>query len=164
MARIDADTLLKAYSIGVFPMAASRDDPRLYWFDPDMRGIIPLDGFHVPKRLARTVRSGRFEIRVNSAFDEVMAACAEPRPDSAETWINAEIRSSTASSTRAAMRIASNAGARDGSRAGSTASASARRSSARACSGRETDASKVALVHLVERLRREASSCWTRSS
>jgi len=88
MPGIDAQTLLKAYSIGVFPMARSRDDPELYWFDPDPRGILPLDDFHAPRRLLRTMRSQPFRITTNFAFEDVMRACAAPRPGHPETWIN----------------------------------------------------------------------------
>lgn len=88
MQGIDADLLLKAYSIGVFPMAMSRDDPELHWFDPEKRGIIPLDGFHIPKRLARTLRKAPYDISVDADFEGVMRACAAPRPGHDETWIN----------------------------------------------------------------------------
>lgn len=88
MQGIDADLLLKAYSIGVFPMAMSRDDPELHWFDPDRRGVIPLDGFHIPKRLARTMKAAPYDITVDTDFEGVMRACAAPRPGADETWIN----------------------------------------------------------------------------
>lgn len=88
MSGIDAQTLLKAYSIGVFPMAMSRDDPELYWFDPDPRGILPLDGFHAPRRLLRTMRAQSLRITTDTAFEAVMRACAAPRPGHPETWIN----------------------------------------------------------------------------
>lgn len=88
---LDAQTLLKAYAIGVFPMAMARRDPELYWFDPDTRGIIPLDAFHVPRRLARTLRSGRFAVSADQAFGEVMRYCALSRPGHPETWINDRI-------------------------------------------------------------------------
>ncbi len=91
MSGLDAPTLLRAYAIGVFPMAMSRDDPELYWFDPEMRGVIPLDAFHVPHRLKRTIRQRPYRISVDTAFEHVMRACAEPRPGHEETWINDEI-------------------------------------------------------------------------
>ena len=87
----DADTLLKAYAIGVFPMAMSRDDPELHWFDPEKRGIIPLDRFHIPRRLARTLRAEPFRVTADAAFERVMRLCAEPRPGRTETWINETI-------------------------------------------------------------------------
>jgi leucyl/phenylalanyl-tRNA--protein transferase len=81
--------LLRAYAEGLFPMAEKRDDPELYWVSPERRGIIPLDGFHVPHRLARTVRSNRFQVTTDHAFSAVMQGCAEP--GRGETWINDEI-------------------------------------------------------------------------
>jgi len=84
--------LLKAYACGIFPMAESADDPALYWIEPDMRGIIPLEGFHVPARLARTVRSTNWTVHVDRDFDAVIEGCAEPKQDRARTWINARIR------------------------------------------------------------------------
>lgn len=87
MQGIDADLLLKAYSVGVFPMAMSRDDPELHWFDPERRGIIPLDAFHVPKRLARTMKAEPFAISTDTDFEGVMRACAARD----ETWINESI-------------------------------------------------------------------------
>ena len=89
---ITPEVLLKAYACGIFPMAESADDPALYWIEPEKRGIIPLDTFHVPSRLARTVRSDRFSIAVNRDFEGVLDGCAEPQPGRARTWINARIR------------------------------------------------------------------------
>ncbi|MGQ3672472.1 leucyl/phenylalanyl-tRNA--protein transferase [Xanthobacter sp. TB0136] len=90
--QITSDVLLKAYACGIFPMADSADDPGLYWVEPEQRGIIPLDGFHIPSRLARTVRSDKFEVRVDSDFDAVIAACAAPQKGRENTWINTPIR------------------------------------------------------------------------
>jgi leucyl/phenylalanyl-tRNA---protein transferase len=86
------EVLLKAYACGIFPMAESADDPALYWIEPDMRGIIPLEGFHVPARLARTVRSTPWTVHVDRDFDAVIDGCAEPKQDRARTWINMRIR------------------------------------------------------------------------
>ena len=77
---ITPEVLLKAYSCGIFPMAESADDPALYWIEPERRGIIPLDRFHVPDRLARTVRSDRFTVVADRDFDAVIDGCAEPMP------------------------------------------------------------------------------------
>jgi leucyl/phenylalanyl-tRNA--protein transferase len=88
-----ADDLLDCYRRGVFPMADARWDERLFLVDPARRGIVPLDGFHVPRRLGRTVRSGHFETRVDTAFDTVIDACAAPAPGRRETWINLTIQS-----------------------------------------------------------------------
>jgi len=89
---ITPEILLKAYAAGIFPMAEDADDPSLFWVEPRERGVIPLDGFHVPKRLARTVRSDRFEVRVDQNFDDVIAGCAAPALDREKTWISARIR------------------------------------------------------------------------
>ena len=83
--------LLQAYGIGMFPMARSRDDPRLIWLNPKQRGILPLDEFHLPRRLLRTIRAGAFEVSCDTDFHAVIAGCATPMPDRTDTWINAEI-------------------------------------------------------------------------
>ena len=88
MLEITPELLLQAYRIGVFPMGERRDDPKLYWLDPRLRAVLPLDGFHLPKRLARTIRQGVFGVTADTAFTEVMPACAEPRPGHPESWIN----------------------------------------------------------------------------
>jgi leucyl/phenylalanyl-tRNA---protein transferase len=89
---ITPEVLLKAYACGIFPMAESAEDPALYWIEPEKRGVIPLDRFHMPTRLVRTVRSDRFTVTVNRDFDAVLEGCAESRPGRPRTWINARIR------------------------------------------------------------------------
>ena len=89
---ITPEVLLKAYACGIFPMAESADNPALYWIEPEARGVIPLDGFHVPSRLARTVRAERFTVVCDRDFEAVIDACAEPRRGRSRTWINARIR------------------------------------------------------------------------
>jgi leucyl/phenylalanyl-tRNA--protein transferase len=89
---ITPEVLLKAYACGIFPMAESAEDPALYWIEPERRGILPLDRFHVPGRLARTVRSDRFSVAVDHDFDGVLDGCSEPMPGRSRTWINARIR------------------------------------------------------------------------
>ena len=91
MFRLTPDILLAAYAAGVFPMAESADDPELFWVDPHHRGILPLDGFHVPHRLRRVVRQGSFGIRCDSAFEDVIRGCAEATEKRPNTWINDEI-------------------------------------------------------------------------
>lgn len=86
------EVLLKAYACGIFPMAENADDPALFWIDPEERGVIPLDAFHVPGRLKRTVRATRFRIACDRDFAAVIQGCAEPGPRRARTWINAPIR------------------------------------------------------------------------
>jgi leucyl/phenylalanyl-tRNA--protein transferase len=88
MAEFDARDLLECYARGVFPMADARDDERVFLIDPERRGIIPLDGLHVSRRLARTVRTDPYEIRIDTAFHQVVLACAAPGPERTETWIN----------------------------------------------------------------------------
>ncbi len=89
---ITPDILLRAYSIGLFPMAENADDPNLYWVDPEARGIFPLDGIIISKSLRKTVRSDRFEVRVDHDFGAVIDACAEPDAGREKTWINDRIR------------------------------------------------------------------------
>ncbi|ETX14221.1 leucyl/phenylalanyl-tRNA--protein transferase [Roseivivax halodurans JCM 10272] len=84
---ISPDLVLQAYRVGVFPMAEHRNDPEIFWVDPRHRGIIPLDGFHLSRSLARTIRRGRYSVSLDTAFGDVMRACA----DRNETWINEEI-------------------------------------------------------------------------
>lgn len=90
---ITPDILLRAYSIGLFPMAESADDPEIFWVEPELRGVLPFDHFHVSKSLAKTVRKKPFEIRFDHAFDQVIAACAEETSGRPSTWINRTIRS-----------------------------------------------------------------------
>lgn len=85
--RLSPDQLLHGYSIGVFPMAEHREDTEIFWVDPRRRGILPLNGFHISRSLARRMRQAPYSIRVNTAFEGVLEGCA----DRAETWINAEI-------------------------------------------------------------------------
>jgi leucyl/phenylalanyl-tRNA--protein transferase len=84
--------LLDCYATGVFPMGEARDDPRVFLVEPEERGVIPLDGFHIPSRLRRTIRGEPFEVRVDTAFDAVLDACAAPQPGREDTWINGPIR------------------------------------------------------------------------
>ena len=91
-ASFTTEDLVACYQRGVFPMADARGDDRIFLIDPDRRGVIPLQGFHVPKRLARTVRSDIFQVRIDTAFDQVIERCAQARPGRMETWINAPIQ------------------------------------------------------------------------
>ena len=85
---VTPELMLRAYRAGLFPMAEARDSERLYWLDPEQRGILPLDGFHLPRRLLRTVLSGPYRVTVDRDFAGVIAACAEPTPGRIDTWIN----------------------------------------------------------------------------
>ena len=92
MIEITPQVLLKAYACGIFPMAESADDNALYWIEPERRGILPLDHVHVPERLARTIRKGGFEVRIDNDFEAVIEGCAAPRSGRRSTWINSRIR------------------------------------------------------------------------
>lgn len=96
MSRLDPDLLLRAYSVGVFPMADSRDAQEIFWVEPKKRGIMPLDGFHLSHSLAKTIRSDRFTVTADTAFAEVVASCAEARPERPDTWINPQIEAAYA--------------------------------------------------------------------
>jgi leucyl/phenylalanyl-tRNA--protein transferase len=89
---ITPQVLLKAYTCGIFPMAESADDPALYWIEPQQRGILMLEQVHVPRRLAKTIRQGLFEVRIDSDFEGVIDGCAASRPGRRTTWINPKIR------------------------------------------------------------------------
>ena len=91
MIEVTPELMLRAYRVGLFPMAETRRGHRLYWLDPEMRGILPLDGFHLPRRLLRTVLSDVYEVSSNRAFAEVIAGCAAAAPGREDTWINADI-------------------------------------------------------------------------
>jgi leucyl/phenylalanyl-tRNA--protein transferase len=148
------ELVLAAYARGLFPMAEKRDDPHLYWVSPEKRGVLPLDTFHVPHRLARTVRSGKFTVTSDRAFSEVMKGCAAPKPGREETWINSEI-------LRLYTALAASGHAhsvecwRDGQLVGGLYGVKLGAAFfGESMFSRERDASKVALVRLVETLRR----------
>ncbi|HUC60856.1 MAG TPA: leucyl/phenylalanyl-tRNA--protein transferase [Alphaproteobacteria bacterium] len=92
MAELTPELLLRAYAVGVFPMADSRTSAQLYWLDPEERGILPLERFHVPRRLRKTVRQEPFEVHVDRAFAATLDACAEARAERPDSWINDDIR------------------------------------------------------------------------
>ena len=151
--RLTPQILLSAYAQGLFPMAERRDDPTLYWVSPELRGVIPLGDFHVPHRLARTVRSGRFTITSDKAFGRVMQECAAARPGREESWINDEI-------LRLYGALAASGHAhsvecwRDGKLAGGLYGVMLGAAFfGESMFSNQTDASKVALVALVEMLR-----------
>ena len=151
--RLTPELLLRAYAEGIFPMAERRDDPTLYWVAPERRGIIPLDTFHVPKRLARTVRSDRFQITADLAFLDVMKGCAEAAMGREETWINAEILR-LYSALHASGYAHSLECWQDGALVGGLYGVSLGGAFfGESMFSRARDASKVALVHLVARLK-----------
>jgi leucyl/phenylalanyl-tRNA--protein transferase len=151
--RLTPELLLQAYRAGIFPMAEHRNDPNLFWVSPDARGIFPLDEFHLPKRLARTIKSDRFTVKVDTAFTAVMQLCAAPAPDRKDSWINDEIlslytalhRSGHAHSVEC-WREGALVGGLYGVKIGAAFFGESMFS-------RERDASKVALAHLVARLK-----------
>lgn len=150
---ITPEVLLKAYAVGIFPMAETADDPGLHWIEPELRGVLPIDDFHIPKRLKRTVKSDRFEIRVDSDFDGVIDGCAAPAPGRRKTWINARIRRLYGDLHRLGACHSVEAwldgelvGGLYGLKLGAAFFGESMFS-------RATDASKVALVHLVARLK-----------
>lgn len=147
------EELLNGYATGVFPMGEAREDPRIFLVEPEERGVIPLDGFHIPTRLKRTVRTEPFVVRVSTAFDAVLDACASPAPGREDTWINGPIR-------RLYLALQSMGHAHSiecwkderlvGGLYGVTLGGAFFGES---MFSRERDASKVALVHLVARLK-----------
>jgi len=150
---LTTELLLRAYAVGIFPMADGRDSREIFWVDPDNRGIIPLDSFHVPRRLGRLVRRQRFEVTADTAFCEVIAACSEDVPGRDSTWINATIED-------AYIRLHEAGHAHsiecrlDGRLVGGLYGVRlAGAFFGESMFSRETDASKVALVHLVARLK-----------
>lgn len=152
--RLTPELLLRTYAAGIFPMAESATDPTVFWVEPEMRGILPLDRFHVSRRLQRTLRRNPFEVRVDTAFDAVVAACAEPAPDRPSTWINDQIRDLYAglhglghAHSVECWLEGELAGGLYGVNLGGAFFGESMFSRAR-------DASKIALCHLVARLRR----------
>ena len=146
---ISPELLLEAYRQGVFPMAESRDDPEVFWVDPKRRGIIPIDGFHVSRSLARTLRHGAFRVSFDADFDGVVAGCAARE----ETWISRPIADLYAELHRRGH--AHSAEVWDGEQlvGGVYGVALGAAFFGESMFSRRTDASKVALFHLIERLR-----------
>jgi leucyl/phenylalanyl-tRNA--protein transferase len=151
--KITADVLLKAYSIGVFPMAESASDPGLFWIEPEQRGLLPLDAFHVPRRLARTIRNGTFDIRVDTEFDSVIEGCARPAKGRGKTWINERIRSLYRELFDLGHCHTVEAWRKDRLVGGLYGIALGGAFFGESMFSIERDASKVALVHLVARLK-----------
>ena len=149
---ITPDVLLRAYSIGLFPMAESAHDPNLFWVDPEERGIFPLDGLLVTRSLAKTVRSDRYEIRVDSDFDGVIEGCAQAGPGREGTWINDRIRALYRDLFEMGRVHTIEAWA-DGELVGGLYGVALGAAFfGESMFHRRTDASKVALVHLMARL------------
>ncbi|MBA4792522.1 MAG: leucyl/phenylalanyl-tRNA--protein transferase [Phenylobacterium sp.] len=144
--------LLACYTRGVFPMADAREDDRIFLVDPEWRGVIPLDAFHVPRRLARTVRRDPFEVRFDTAFDQVVALCAEAAPGRQDTWINPTIQNLYGELFDIGCAHSVECW-RDGVLVGGLYGVSLGAAFfGESMFSRATDASKVALAHLVARL------------
>lgn len=151
MQQLSPEILLQAYCQGIFPMGDR--DGSIYWYDPDPRTIMPLESFHCPRSLARRVRKGGFEIRYSSAFREVMEACAEPAPDRETTWITPPILDVYCELHKHGFAHSVETWI-DGELAGGLYGVTIRGLFAgESMFSRATDASKIALVHLIERLR-----------
>jgi leucyl/phenylalanyl-tRNA--protein transferase len=154
MIPLTADQLVRAYSMGVFPMARHREDPRLFWIDPEERGILPLEHFHLSHSMRKVLKRTDLVVRCDSAFDAVIALCAEAAPDRPATWINDEIlrlfielhRYGLAHSVEV-WRDTRLVGGLYGLSLGGAFFGESMFS-------RETNASKIALAHLVARLKK----------
>lgn len=152
--QLTPDLLLRAYAIGIFPMAESRVDPELHWIDPDMRGVLPLDGLHVPRKLRAKIRRGIFEVRCNSAFQEVIQGCAEPAENRPDTWINPVIEQLYNELFEMGFAHSVECWQDDELVGGLYGVSLGAAFFGESMFSRATDASKVALVHLVLRLRK----------
>jgi leucyl/phenylalanyl-tRNA---protein transferase len=154
MITLTPDLLLRAYAAGIFPMAESADDPELFWVDPVRRGILPLDAFHLPRRLKRTLRAERFAITCNRDFEAVMKGCAEATSDRPQTWINAEILRVYGALHDRGVAHSVEAWLDETLVGGLYGVAIGGAFFGESMFSRVTDASKVALAHLVANLRR----------
>ncbi len=150
---ITPEFVLKAYACGIFPMAENAYDNALHWFEPEQRGIIALDRFHVPDRLARTVRSDRFTVAVNRNFEAVIAGCAAPKPGRGRTWINSRILNLYRKLHERGHCHSIEVYEQDELVGGLYGVSLARAFFGESMFHHARDASKVALVHLVARLR-----------
>lgn len=151
--RLTPELLLRAYAAGIFPMAESAESDTILWFEPEARGVLPIEGMHIPRRLRRVLFSDRFAIRCDSAFDAVIAGCAESTENRPNTWINAEI--ARLYSTLYAMGYAHSVEAWQDDRlvGGLYGVALGSAFFGESMFSRSTDASKVALIHLAASLR-----------
>ena len=152
--QLSPQLLLRAYSMGIFPMAESQDDPTVFWVDPEIRGIIPLETFHVSKSLRKKIRSGTFEITCDTAFERVMRCCAENSETRAETWINDDIIHAYTELHEYGFAHSLETW-QDGELVGGLYGVSMGAAFfGESMFSRKADASKVALVHLVARMKR----------
>lgn len=152
------ETLIKAYALGVFPMADNADSQDIHFYDPEFRGLIPLtvegpDAFHVPRRLRKTVRQSRYNVTVNKAFAEVITECAAPRPERKSTWINGDIKQLYIALNKIGFAHSVEVWHENRLVGGLYGVALRAAFFGESMFSRATDASKIALVHLVARLR-----------
>lgn len=151
--KLSAEVLIEAYRLGFFPMASSRDSGDVMWVRPEFRGIFPLDQFRVSRSLAKILRQDRFQVTINKAFAEVMAGCAESTPGREETWINDEITKVYGDLHRAGGAHSVECW-QDGKLVGGLYGVSLRGAFfGESMFSRASNASKVALCHLVGRLK-----------
>lgn len=150
--RIPPELLLRAYATGVFPMAESADDPEVFWVRPEMRGVIPLEKFHIPRSLKKLLRRDLYNIRFDYDFSSVISACAEPTPERRETWINEPIRDAYIQLFERGYCHSVEAWQEDRLVGGLYGVAIGRAFFGESMFTREPNASKICLVHLVQRL------------
>ena len=156
MYALSPETLIKAYALGVFPMAEHHDDDRIFFVDPDERGILPLDQVHLPRSLKKRVRQRPYRITVNQAFDQVIDGCRTITDSREESWINPQIRQLYCALHRLGFAYSVEAWQDNGANAqlvgGLYGVALAGAFFGESMFSRATDASKIALVHLMARL------------
>lgn len=151
--RITPELLLRAYSIGLFPMSDAADDPEIFWVEPEMRGILPLGAFHISKSLAKAVRKKPFDIRFDTAFDAVVEKCAEEAADRPSTWINDTIKELYGALHKLGHAHSVEAWEGDALIGGLYGVSLGSAFFGESMFSRRTNASKICLVHLVERLK-----------
>lgn len=154
MLLLTSEMLLRAYATGVFPMARNRQDAKLYWIDPDQRGVLPLESFHVPRSLMKTLRRNVFEVRCDTAFAAVIRLCAAATPERPDTWINEEIIRLFVEMHELGLAHSVETWQGDQLVGGLYGLSLGGAFFGESMFSRVTDASKVALVHLVARLKR----------
>lgn len=152
MKRPSAQLVVSAYTQGVFPMARPEEDERVYWYAPDPRAIIPLEEFKISRRLAQTIRQGKYDIRINTAFDEVMRECAQPREGQPKTWISEGLTAVYVELHELGYAHCVEAWLGEELVGGLYGVALGGLFAGESMFFRETDASKVCLAHLVERM------------
>lgn len=150
---ITPTVLLKAYACGIFPMAEDANDPELFWVEPDMRGILPLDGLHIPRSLRKTMRRNPFTVRTDTAFASVVDLCAEATPRRGKTWINGQIRQLYLQLHELGHAHSVECWIGDDLVGGLYGVSLGGAFFGESMFSRATDSSKIALVHLVHRLR-----------